>query len=604
MTRATPPSEHLDYLQEIGVDILSSGTTSTHARSVPAPRRIAVSAAPARPARPHSPAAVAPRDLIVDTPPARTPARGRRVPRHLPGWWPIVEWAVRLAFFFALLLLLAPLLMARLGLAEEQPAPAAPTSASTSSRSTEEHDTVKRPTTKSRKAKTAPTPKHENEKHDEAAVNQADAPPKGSDSRNAPGSVGSGPTEMPVAAALPSVAPATRVEPIVRRADPSGGVEGSRPEPASAQSSAAPGLHGTSHSGVELVVGISLLAGLGYLGWDRLRLAERLSRIERELKLSPTEALPAVGLIPEEETPRSRADASNLLSAPSPEAALTALVAEAKKRGFATVPGSASRPWGAGVASITGNVRRENQDAAIAFEVGSTTVLIVADGLGGLPHGQEAARLAVGAASLTIAEALGREASPPALPELVAEEGLLEAAPALCRKARASGWVTNLDGFRTTLIVVVATPTAYGYAYLGDGGGVVLRQPGASEAFLVPQKADGVANIVAGSLGPVIQGSPVVGQLARKRGDALLIGTDGVFDRTQSDFGPSVAKLLARHNGDSQAVAALVVADFASAKEGTRYVCDDNMSLAILCTPAPRPAAADLTLQRPHAARR
>ena len=374
-------------------------------------------------------------------------------------------------------------------------------------------------------------------------------------------------------------------------------------EPTATRPSTPPRIHVTAHLGVETVLGIAFLSVLGYLVWDRRRLAERVSRVEGLLALAPLKGLPSPGAVSVESAPPTTSDALALFTAASPEAALSALVTEAKRRRFGTLPRAATRPWGAGVASITGNVRRENQDAAIAFEVGSTAVLIVADGLGGLPHGQGAARLAVGAAALSILEDLGRETSTPSLPELLAEKGLLDAASALCRKARASGWATNLDGFRTTIIVVVATPSAYGYAYLGDGGGIVHRQAGGSEAFLVPQKADGVANIVSGSLGPVIQGSPAVGQLARRGGDALLIGTDGVFDRVSSDFGPSVAQLLARHSGDAQTVASLVVSDFASAKEGKHYVCDDNMSLVILCTPVPRPAKADLTLRRPHAAR-
>ncbi|HQN10164.1 MAG TPA: protein phosphatase 2C domain-containing protein, partial [Thermoanaerobaculia bacterium] len=245
-----------------------------------------------------------------------------------------------------------------------------------------------------------------------------------------------------------------------------------------------------------------------------------------------------------------------------------------------------------------------NQDAAIVFEVNSTAVLVVADGLGGLPHGKEAARLAVGAAALSAAEALGTSPAVPAHPELVAEQALLDSAAALCRQARAAGRAEPRDGFRTTLIVVVGTPSTYGYCYLGDGGGIVVRQTGAIETFLVPQKADGIANIVAGSLGPVLQGTPVVGKLPRRAGDSLLVGTDGVFDRVPDGFASSVVRLLGSHDGDAQAVASLVVSDFASAKDGSMYVCDDNLSFAILCTPAPRASAPAVTLQRPTLVKR
>jgi len=609
VSRATPPPEHLDYLQEIGVDILGSGSTSVHAGPAPAAPGAVAKAAPARSARPArvpSPAPAAPWDVIVHAPPAVLPVPPRRVPKHLPTWWPVVEWVVGLALLLALLLLLAPLFMSRLGLGQELPASATQTSATSAARSTEEHETVKRPTTNSRKAKTAPAAGREDETGDDAAPSSAKAPPKGQEPKGAPAGPKSDPAGVPAAAVTgpPAVTPIALSEPTARPAEAGDETESGDGESTPAQPSAPSGLPGTSHTRVETVVGIAFLAGLGYLGWDRRRLAERVSKIEGVLEPSPPEVVESSAPVVEVDALPDPSSAPALFTADSPQTALSALIAEAKRHRFPTLPATAIRPWGTGVTSITGNVRRENQDAAIAFEVGSTAVLIVADGLGGLPHGQDAARLAVGAAALSIAEELGRESAPPALPELISEKGLLDAASALCRRARASGWVTNHDGFRTTIILVVATPSTYGYAYLGDGGGLVLRQTGASESFLVPQKADGVANVVAGSLGPIMQGSPAVGQLPRRPGDALLIGTDGVFDRVPSDFGASVAKLLSVHNGNAQAVASLIVSDFASAKEGSRFVCDDNMSLAILCTPAPRPAAAELTVRRPQAARR
>lgn len=606
MSRATPPPEHLDYLQEIGVDILGSGSSSVHATPAPAAPRAVAKAAPARPVRPAgapSPAPATPWDVIVHAPPAVAPVPARRVPKHLPGWWPVVEWVVRIALLIALLLLFAPPFMAHLALGQEVPASATQTSATTATRDTEEHETVKRPTTKSRKAKTAPAVSREDAAGDDPETSPAT--PKGPDAKAAPASPRSNPAEGPAAVTgSPSVTPVLLSGTTAHPAEADDGVESRDGESTPAHASAASGLPSTSHTRVETVVGIAFLAGLGYLGWGGRRLAERVSRIEDVLEPSPPEVLESPTPAAETEAPPDPTSAVALFTADSPQAALSALIAEAKRRRVPTLPATAIRPWGTGVTSITGNVRRENQDAAIAFEVGSTAVLIVADGLGGLPHGQDAARLAVGAAALSITEELGRESAPPALPELISEKGLLDAASALCRRARASGWATNHDGFRTTIILVVATPSTYGYAYLGDGGGLVLRQTGAPESFLVPQKADGVANVVAGSLGPIMQGSPAVGQLPRRAGDALLIGTDGVFDRVPSDFGASVAKLLSVHNGNAQAVASLIVSDFASAKEGSRFVCDDNMSLAILCTPAPRPAAAELTLRRPQAARR
>ncbi len=515
MSRAVPPPEHLDYLQQIGVDIhsttLAASRPAAPVSPAPSPAPVAVAAPAARPAAPPRPA------VVVATPapvrPVRRPEAKRPRPRYLPMSWRFVDWAIGILVAAAVLILLFFLLRAHGVLAQE---PSTATSAS--------------------------------------------------------------PTAIP--------------------ASEKAAVRPQEQQPSSPHSTRA------ATPGFETVVGIAFLSGLGYLTWDRRKLGSRLGRIEAALRLEQQPPSPETTPAQEETPPVHHATLPALLNAQSPEAALGSLIAEAKRRSVATLPRAATRRWGAGVASITGPVRKENQDAAIVFEVEATTVLIVADGLGGLPHGQEAARLAVGAAALSAAEVLGGSPGPTAHPELVAEQALLESAAALCRQARSSGWTETRDGFRSTLICVVATPTTYGFCYLGDGGGIVVRQTGAIDAFLVPQKADGIANVVAGSLGPVIHGTPVVGKLPRQGGDNLFIGTDGVFDRVPDGFAASVVRLLGSHDGDAQAVASLVVSDFASAKDGSLFVCDDNMSIAILCTPAPRPATAAATIQRPHAVRR
>jgi len=592
VSRAVPPPEHLDYLQQIGVDVHSPSLSVAVPRapaalaSAPAP----VSPLPTSPSPARSPVAVSVGRHPARRPAERKPTRPHPVPsprrlptpRHLPTWWPIVEWAVALFAVAAAVVLLVMLLMARGVLAQELPAPTAV--ATSASPSPEELPAVqKRPSSKSSKPK-APSPKPQDSERAALPV-QASAEPNVKAEADAHGE-----SSSPEADASEARAP-------VLRPAPNAGAPAGRPAAGSVPLQ-------KSSSGIETVVGMAFLSGLGYLAWDRRKLGSRLGRIEAALGLEAQITSPSITSV-ESEVPTTRSpEPPALLNAESPEAALGALIAEAKRRGVATLPRAATRSWGAGVASITGNVRKENQDAAIVFEVNSTAVLVVADGLGGLPHGKEAARLAVGAAALSAAEALGTSAAAPAHPELVAEQALLDSAAALCRQARAAGRAEPRDGFRSTLIVVVGTPSTYGYCYLGDGGGVVVRQAGTIDTFLVPQKADGIANVVAGSLGPVLQGTPVVGKLPRRAGDNLLVGTDGVFDRVPEGFAASVVRLLGSHNGDAQAVASLVVSDFASAKDGSMYVCDDNLSFAILCTPAPRATATAVTIQRPALARR
>jgi serine/threonine protein phosphatase PrpC len=600
VTRAVPPTEHLDYLQEIGVDIYSPAIFPASPGPLAAPDHV-----PEPAQRPATPAPVAGTRLrgeaVRPSRVVKTAARVRLSHRSRPRlWWRVLEFLARIGLFLVMVFLFLVLLDARKARSEDESGARASIPATVSS-AKEPSAVKKRSTSKSQKVKDSSAHRHDGER-DGAAAEHDPAPSAAKE----PGIAESGgssaepsPSEAPSAARPSPVSPAVPPE-----ASSAVAASTSKADTSAVREPMSPRSQRGSFPGIETVVGIAFLSGLGYLAWDRRNLGSRLGRIEAALEPEAPESSPLADIVSREFLQARLPEPTVVVEVEGPEAALDALIAEAKRRGLPHLPRAAARAWGAGVASIMGNVRRENQDAAIAFEIGSTAVLIVADGLGGLPHGKDAARLAVGAASLSAVEALAMSPAAHPHPELVAEHALLESAAAICRRAMASGWAEQRDGFRTTIIAVVATPATYGYAYLGDGGGIVVRDAGTVEAFLIPQKADGIANVVAGSLGPILQGTPAVGRLPRRGGDSLLIGTDGVFDRVQNDFASSVVHLLASHRGDAQAVASLVVSEFASAKEGSMFVCDDNLSLAILCTPPPRAADKEVTLRRPAVASR
>lgn len=154
--------------------------------------------------------------------------------------------------------------------------------------------------------------------------------------------------------------------------------------------------------------------------------------------------------------------------------------------------------WGLGWASICGPVRAENQDSAWCFETCGLSVLIVADGCGGVPYGRRAASLAVRAAGSSIIRgtAAGRAH------ESEVSAAIYAAGRRLAREGEAISIEGGPDGLRTTLIVLVSTKTRYYFAYIGDDGGLVRRASGLVEEFLVPQKAEGAMNVLAASLGP------------------------------------------------------------------------------------------------------
>jgi serine/threonine protein phosphatase PrpC/regulator of replication initiation timing len=240
--------------------------------------------------------------------------------------------------------------------------------------------------------------------------------------------------------------------------------------------------------------------------------------------------------------------------------------------------------WNLGLATVKGNVRSENQDYGLCFEIGGHQVLVVADGCGGLPHGQRAAYLSVLEAATSIIRTYGKAAkwlTPD--PATAAAKAMHDASHCLAVEGDKLNIVDLRDGLRTTLIIVVGNRGELGYAYIGDGGGYVIHASGAIDQFLVPQKANqNILHVLAASLGPSMEGEPVVGKIPRFPGDLLLVGTDGIFDRVDGSFPKDVLKGAIQHNGDLQKVGELALCELAEFKDSAGYICDDNMALGLM----------------------
>jgi serine/threonine protein phosphatase PrpC len=241
-------------------------------------------------------------------------------------------------------------------------------------------------------------------------------------------------------------------------------------------------------------------------------------------------------------------------------------------------------PWSIGTATKTGNVRSENQDVCRAFQINGHDVLLVADGCGGLPHGGKAASLTVSCAEAFLLTVLQTEGKRIPL-KTVALRAILKSAQELSKEARLMNIHDVAGGLRSTLIVVVAGATEAGYAYIGDGGGIVLKSNGEIKNFLKPQKASATAlNVLSASLGPDLQGWPRCGTLPREKGDLIIAGTDGIFDRIQDlqTFAKNVLYYCVRNAGDLFQVAAFVTEEMISFRDDAGYVCDDNVSLGLI----------------------
>jgi len=224
--------------------------------------------------------------------------------------------------------------------------------------------------------------------------------------------------------------------------------------------------------------------------------------------------------------------------------------------------------------SIAG-ARHENEDYALAFELVAGPAMILeclvcADGCGGHPGGRDASHLAVHHA----VEALVRNRSQP--PERLLAGAFAAASVGLSR----AGQFWGPNDLRTTLIVLVATPTMYHLAWIGDGGCIVHRADGPWVTLLVPHKG-AVQNLLAASLGPKQEGQPSFTSERLLPGDRLYLGSDGVLDMVQpAEF---FAWFEERSEaGDSMQTCLDALLNLC-AGDG-RF--DDNLTLGVLLTPA------------------
>lgn len=272
---------------------------------------------------------------------------------------------------------------------------------------------------------------------------------------------------------------------------------------------------------------------------------------------------------------------------PSPEQVLQTLADFAQSSPLIShTPLKPTWSWSLGFATHTGNVRKENQDYVTCFRVGEYDILICADGLGGLPKGQQASFLAVSEAAKTVLQELGSKSSWKSIRlEKVLRKTLSQAHHILSAhgdKLR----ITDINGgLRTTIIIVLAKGTEVHYGYIGDGALDILRTSGTLDSLMIPQKYGQLLNVLSASLGPQRQGEAVTGQVERTPGDLIIVSTDGIADRVDApDFARDIMRTAIRNNGDLNAVARQVVAELAGSKDEHGYICDDNLSLALLGT--------------------
>lgn len=259
---------------------------------------------------------------------------------------------------------------------------------------------------------------------------------------------------------------------------------------------------------------------------------------------------------------------------------------------------SRSIPRSVGAASVTGSVRSSNQDRARTAVIADMEVIVLADGLGGLPHGGEAAETVCRFALSRLRRELPRVASLPAHATRAVLLSVVWAAAAKLSVEAALRGYSDQDGLRTTLVLVAEHAEAHVCAWIGDGGVMVIRESGEMLDLLDPHRAEGSTSLLSASLGPVAAGRPSWAMAERHPGDLLIASTDGVADAmgitpgmadetgtVRGEFVASVRAHIAESGGDVRRAVRRVVTELAHAKDAAGgYVIGDNVTVACACT--------------------
>lgn len=258
-----------------------------------------------------------------------------------------------------------------------------------------------------------------------------------------------------------------------------------------------------------------------------------------------------------------------------------------------------ARTWPLGFATHRGLVRRNNEDAGCAFSIGPHQVIILADGVGGMKHGQAAAQIAVRAAQRAIRLAWRiTPADCKPHPAAVLSCAFAAAAARLAAGGLSRGFASLKDGLRTTLMIVIGTAHQFHFGYIGDGAIYVVRQGGQVEPLMVAHKADpALQNVLAASLGPILHGAPVLGATERRPSDFLIAATDGIADRVLPSFyGKTLLHRARASDGALGDAAAALLQQLATHRSDGVFTFDDNMTLGLMGGASmpedPAPAAA------------
>lgn len=168
-----------------------------------------------------------------------------------------------------------------------------------------------------------------------------------------------------------------------------------------------------------------------------------------------------------------------------------------------------------------------NEDSVAVIEVGDDgLVLVVADGVGGLPAGEAASRTAVEALAASVSELDGRSL------ERAIRDGIESANTTILQ------WGT---GAATTIAVVEIEGDVARPYHVGDSTILVTGQRGRRKLLTVPHSLDGEPEVVTNVVGDVDMRIETGPPVALSRHDTVVVASDGLFDNLSVD---EVAELV------------------------------------------------------------
>ncbi len=243
-----------------------------------------------------------------------------------------------------------------------------------------------------------------------------------------------------------------------------------------------------------------------------------------------------------------------------------------------------------GATSIVGAVRETNQDRVAVRVIAGQNVFVIADGVGGLARGGEAAEISVTyalkrlEAELPGIVAVGVDGVRALLLHIIWGAGV-----ELARTAAESTWADEDEpGLRTTLLLAVVSCDRYVTAWIGDGGLFVVRANDAIVPLLAPHKDPAVPDVLHASLGPATQGHPSWAIAGREPGDLFVGATDGIADVFNADLVEHIRLSLKDASGNAALASSLVVDVLAAESTDTGAPrLTDNLTLALLSDGAP-----------------